>query len=268
MKLRYALTIATIFVSSSSLAQQKTMEVMNGECKANSQFTKTTEAELEQKKSRHSIYKCNSALIIEYHNGRVVVLFSPGESSGGLAVGYSGTYVKEQTNSTQRNLNVDSIYFYGKDYDQSRKQSDGFCQIDQKQGKVSFVACLSATRMKSPLVIVSSAIFEPSSYKIEQEEKSVIPAPTAPSKPQREPWYGVSADGGRCVSTDMSPAERIEWLRERGVRYDAIDYAGPQINGRVPKVTIIPKTGNYPNWVYYGSRAFCEEKETRIEKYR
>lgn len=268
MNINLVLLVIFLCIGSAAFAQQKSMETMDGQCQPNSQFTRTTATELKQKTVKSNIFTCKSALIMEYTNGRIVVVFSPKDAGkDGIAAGFSGSYARGNINTTSRYLEVDGMYFYGKEFDQDRKESNGHCEIEQIRGKVTSVACLAVTRMKGENVIVSSAIFKPTSYTLENTEKPAA-APSAPPKPQGEPWYGVSADGGRCVPTDMSPAERIEWLRERGIRYDAIDYAGPLINGRVPKVTIIPKTGNYPNWVYYGSRAFCQEKETNIDKYR
>lgn len=270
MNIKSALPAVFLCIGAAASAQQKSMETMDGQCQPNSQFTRTTAAELKQKTQKTNIFKCNSALIVEYKNGRVVVIFSPKEvGNNGLAVGFSGSYARGNTNTSNRYLEVDGMYFYGKEFDQDRKESNGYCEIEQTRGRVTSVACLSGTKLKGDSIIVSSAIFKPTSYTPENSDKpAAAQSSPSPSKPQREPWYGVSADGGRCVPTDMSPAERIEWLRERGVRYDAIDAEGPRTNGRVPKVTIIPRTGNYPNWVYYGSLAYCQEKETSIEKYR
>lgn len=229
-----------------------------------------TEAELKKKSAKYNLYKCNVALISEFPNGRVVVNFSQKGIDSAVAVGFSGTYSNTNT-ASNRLLNVDAMYFIGKGFDKERKSAKGRCEIDYNKGRVISLACLSGTKLQGGDVIISSAIFEPSSYSIERipDSNSPADAQNAPAASSiREPWYGVSASGGRCVPTDMSPAERIEWLRERGIKYDAIDYAGPMINGRVPKVTIIPHRGNYPNWIYYGSKEFCEEKETAIEKYR
>lgn len=111
-------------------------------------------------------------------------------------------------------------------------------------------------------IVLSKIVRSKESEQTKQE--TPVPRPTE----SNEPWYNVSTDGRRCVPADMSPAQRIEWLRDQGVKYDAIDHAGLKVNGRVRSVTILPKTGNYPNWVYYGSRAVCEETEVNIEKYR
>ena len=258
---------AFLCLSMAASAQQKSMETMDGQCQSNSQFTRTTEAEMKAKTAKHGVFKCKSAMIVEYQNGRVVVLFSPKDSSGsGLALGFAGTYAQGRSGPSKRDLQVDGMYFYGKEFDQERKSSKGFCEIEQRGGRVISVSCLSGTQMKGETVIIASAVFSPTSYALDASGNSA--GPSAPPRAKVEPWYGVSADGSQCVPTDMSPAERIEWLRDRGVRSDAIDSAGPLINGRVPKVTIIPKSGNYPNWVYYGSREFCQEKETKIDKYR
>lgn len=244
------------------------MESMDGRCESNSQFTRTTQAQMKAKTVKAAGFACSSSLIMEYKNGRVVVVFSPKRKGGdGFAMAFAGSYAPSKTSPTKRNLQVDGMYFYGQEFDRERKASEGFCEIDQSNGKVTAVSCLSWTQMKGEAIIVSSAIFTPTSYSRDNAGKA-SEAPATPSKPQGQPWYGVSGDGGRCVPTDMSPAERIEWLRAQGIRYDAIDFAGPLINGRVPKVTIIPKTGNYPNWVYYSSKEFCQEKETNIDKYR
>ena len=258
---------AFIILSCGVSAQPITMASMDGKCQTNSQFSRMTEAEFEKKTPKHSLYKCNTALISEFANGRVVVNFSQKGNDSSVALGFSGTYSDGGTNSS-RLLEVDAMYFIGKDFDKDRKPAKGRCEIDYSRGKVTSLACLSGTKLQGGDVVVSSAVFKPTSYSIENLNSPNSSAPEPRPSPTREPWYGVSASGGKCVPTDMSPAERIEWLRQRGVRYDAIDYAGPMINGRVPKVTIIPRSGNYPNWVYYGTKSFCEEKETTIEKYR
>jgi hypothetical protein len=251
-------------------AQPVTMATMDGVCQPNSQFSRMTEADVAKKTQKHNIYKCNIALISEFANGRVVVNFSQKGADGGVVLGFSGTYANTGDPSSKL-LEVDGMYFVGKGFDNEKRPAKGRCEIDYNRDKVASLACLSGTKLQGGDVIISSAIFKPSSYSVENiaAQNGSSSAPSKPVQaPAREPWYGVSAGGGKCVPTDMSPAERIEWLRERGVRYDAIDYAGPMVNGRVPKVTIIPRTGNYPNWVYYGSKSFCEEKETAIEKYR
>lgn len=268
--LKSIISTALFLLPFSVSAQPASMASMSGQCQPNSQLSRMTEAEVAQKTQKHNLYKCNLALISEFSNGRVVVNFSQKGVDGTVVLGFSGTYSSKDTISS-RLLDVDTMYFFGKDFDNERKPAKGRCEIDYKNGKVISLACLSGTKLQGGDLIVSSAIFKPSSYSIEKisNPNTSAAAPIPPiASPAREPWYGVSADGGRCVPTDMSPAERIEWLRERGIRYDAIDYAGPMINNRVPKVTIIPRGGNYPNWVYYGNKAFCEEKETTIDKYR
>ena len=266
---KLALSVLLMCIGSAASAQQKSMETMDGECQPNSQFTRTTEAELKQRASKQKLFSCSGALVVEYNNGRVVVVFTPKDKNG-LSVAYAGTYGGASA-SARNYLETDGIYLYGQEFDQSRKESNGHCEIERSRGKVNSIACLAVTPLKAGAVIVSSAVFKPTSYSIENGDKPAPaqpkPAPS-PSQPQREPWYGVSADGNRCVPTDMSPAERIEWLRKQGIRYDAIDRDGMTVNGRPPKVTIIPKGSNYRSWVYYASQSTCEEAETRIDKYR
>ena len=64
---------------------------MDGECQPNSQFTRTTEAELKQRASKQKLFSCSGALVVEYNNGRVVVVFTPKDKNG-LSVAYAGTY--------------------------------------------------------------------------------------------------------------------------------------------------------------------------------
>lgn len=252
-------------LSVGALAQPTSIAGMNGKCKDNSQLTQLTAEQLASKTKAYQIFQCNAALIQEMTNGRVVVHFSQKGVANSPTIGFAGYYAGPP-GRTNTYIEVDAMYLTGPKFDAERQEAKGKCEIEyNSRNAVTDLSCLSGIRRQGGGIIVSSAFFKPTDYNIDFLKK---PAPAATPQPSREPWYGVSASGGKCVPTDMSPAERIEWLRERGVKYDAIDYAGPSVNGRVPKVTIIPKTGNYPNWVYYGSLSFCQEKEVSIEKYR
>lgn len=273
---KLALTVLLMCIGSAASAQQKSMETMDGQCLPNSHMTVGSQPEIKNKTVKPNRYQCSGALIVEYNNGRVVVIFSQkNQRDNGLALGFAGTYSKVSPNPANRVLNVDGTYFYGKDFDQNRQKAEGHCEIAQSGGKVIFVDCFAGTPLEGNSMVASGIKFKATSYSLDSSDK-LAPAPTqtqpkpapSPSQPQREPWYGVSADGNRCVPTDMSPAERIEWLRKQGIRYDAIDRDGMTVNGRPPKVTIIPKGSNYRSWVYYASQATCEEAETRIDKYR
>ena len=269
------LVLAVLGSSASVIAQPDSMAKMasmNGKCEENSQFTRMTAAEYAQKTRKYNPYQCNAALMTEFTNGRVVVNFNKKGVDTSL-VGFSG-YFSGKDKET-RLLEVDAMYFGSPEFARQKLPASGRCEVEYKAGKVSSLACLSGTKLKDGNIIISSAIFTPSSYSIENiplaGSESASPSPSsrpATPMPSKEPWYGVASGGGKCLPTDMSPAERIEWLRERGVRYDALDSFGTLPNGRVSKVTTIPRGGNYPNWVYYGNKAICEEKETAIEKYR
>lgn len=251
-----------VFASALASSQPLSVTAMQGECKNNSQLSKFTADEWKNKTGKPRRYSCNSAVISELPNGKVTVHFSQKGSVGSVVVGYAGVYADRFKNR----IAIDGLYFNGPGFDNSRMDAKGRCEIEVGAGKISNLSCIAGTGTNDGGTIVSSAIFQVSDIRVEGDPS--LSQSQQPSKPVREPWFGPAQSGNRCVPTDMSPADRIEWLRRQGIRYDAIDYAGPEVNGRVPKVTIIPKGVNLPNWVYYATKAFCEEKETSIDKYR
>lgn len=264
------LALSSIIVDARAMSLQ--LGHMDGGCKPNSQLTYLSKAQLEANVKTPQRYSCNKALITEFENGRVVINVSDTLNKKAWAVGYSGQYV-ENAGVKKSYLEVDGMYFIepGTKSENVKFPAKGHCEIEYSKGKVTNLACLSATEQDNGALVIASAVFEVSSYR-----KETIAGPTSPraSSPQSAPqhttnaWYGVADSGAKCSPTDMSPAERIDWLRARGIKYDAIDYSGPMVGGRVPKVTIIPRNGSYPSWVYYATKEFCEEKEVSTSKYR
>lgn len=250
------------------------MATMKGKCRSNSQFSVLSKEQMTAKNPPSDPFTCNLAVLTEFDNGRVVINVTDTRDSKSWTMGYSGYY----SNKGKKDyLEVDGMYFIDpKSKDKvERKDSKGYCEIQYVKNEIKVLACLSATSLSVNTTAVSSSIFDAANYSKERVsgENNETSREYKPNSKEifangYKPWYGVAADGTMCVPTDISPAEKIEWLRKQGIKYDAIDYSAPLINGRVPKVTIIPKDGRYQSSAYYATKEFCEEKEVSINKYR
>ena len=177
--------VLAVFGSSASVIAQPDsmakMASMNGKCEENSQFTRMTAAEYAQKTRKYNPYQCNAALMTEFTNGRVVVNFNKKGVDTSL-VGFSG-YFSGKDKET-RLLEVDAMYFGSPEFARQKLPASGRCEVEYKAGKVSSLACLSGTKLKDGNIIISSAIFTPSSYSIDNiplaGSESASPPPSSP----------------------------------------------------------------------------------------
>jgi hypothetical protein len=277
MRIGVAVILALSAVTVEAHADGMNLISMDGRCRPNSQLSPTTRKDVEAKTTKTRRYNCNKAVISEFDNGRVVINVTNTTDPQATLVGYSGVYANKGGDKDGY-MEVDGMYFVDPKSDGSGAKKDnasGYCELHYKKRQLSNVSCISVTTYGHEDVILASAVFDVT--RVSQERISgprpgaaaTAPAPAQPApSTARPPWYGVSSDGSRCEALAMSPADKIEWLRERGLKYDTHDYSGPSVNGRPPKVTIIPRDGRYASSVYYATKEFCEEKEVNISKYR
>ncbi len=88
-----------------------------------------------------------------------------------------------------------------------------------------------------------------------------VPAPAFLLKVQAEQaekaWYGVSQGRDRCIETPMSPADRIEVIREAGI---APRIQETNADGRLSVVEISAVEGGYETtWRFFKNKANCEQ---------
>jgi hypothetical protein len=167
MLLKAILTCSLTGFSLGISAQPTSIAAMGGQCQENSQLTRVTAEQVVSKEYKYQLYRCNSALITELVNGRVLIHFSQSDSSDGVVVGYAGYYVGT-VDPKNRYVEVDGMYFTGQNFDEQRQNAIGHCEIVYKGGKVTSLGCLSGTKLETGDRIVSSAIFRPSHYSIKR----------------------------------------------------------------------------------------------------
>lgn len=232
--------------------------MINGQCEAHSQFSILTIDEMTNQTGKRAPYKCNFANFTEMTNGVVHVNFMQRGDPDHISSTYSGYYsdttlgVMEITRSSFTNGKTKQTM--------NHEATKGRCEIQRSEGKISRISCLAFNRFDENRFLATSA-------HLNATQVTYVPL-VHDGTPVRPPWFTSNDSTRQCAPSDMSPAERIEWLGTKSIKYRISEDLGNKINGRVQRVTITPESEEHKPWTYFANKATCESSAQPLSQYR